>query len=172
MYVLYFQGRAWSIQFEDSNQLDTFLENLLNLRLDILKKNCTSFLQNKGKSEVTLNADSNVQIKVENSKNMTILLQPNKIEWHQILVGLKEDAEIMLFCKNSETFKDILQSEDSEAKTLKLQLKGIVNEEQVPEPKKDMEKYINKVGRAVIPTQQENTKDQSDAMESKNLGKR
>ena len=103
----YFQGRAWSIQFEDSNQLDTFLQHLLNLRQNILNKNCTFFVQNKGQSEVTIQENIKIKIELENNESTDILIQPNEENWHQCLVGLKEDAKIMLLVDDPDILKDI-----------------------------------------------------------------
>ena len=103
----YFQGRAWSIQFEDANQLDTFLQHLLHLRLKILNKEWTFFVQNKGQSEVTIQENIKIKIELENNESTDILIQPNDNNWHQCLIGLKEDAKIMLLADDPEILDDI-----------------------------------------------------------------
>ena len=103
----YFQGRAWSIQFEDANQLDTFLQHLLHLRLKILNKEWTFFVQNKGQSEVTIQENIKIKIELENNESTDILIQPNDKNWHQCLIGLKEDAKIMLLADGPEILDDI-----------------------------------------------------------------
>ena len=103
----YFQGRAWSIQFEDANQLDTFLQHILHLRLKILNKEWTFFVQNKGQSEVTIQENAKIKIELENNESTDILIQPNVNNWHQCLIGLKEDAKIMLLTDNPKILDDI-----------------------------------------------------------------
>ena len=103
----YFQGRAWSIQFEDANQLDTFLQHLLHLRLKILNKEWTFFVQNKGQSEVTIQENIKIKIELENNKSTNILIQPKDNNWHQCLIGLKEDAKIILLADDPEILDDI-----------------------------------------------------------------
>ena len=51
---------------------------------------------------------------------------------------------------------------------LKLQLKGAVKEQIIAAPKKDVGKYINKVGRSVMPSRKtEETKDKTEQNEKR-----
>ena len=75
---------------------------------------------------------------------------------------LKNKYSTQLNQDNSENFKDITKSEDFNSETeIKIQLKGIVKKDDIVEPKKDVEKYINKVGKAVMPiSKPEETKEE------------
>lgn len=83
------------------------MQHLLNLRQNILNKNCTFFVQNKGQSEVTIQENIKIKIELENNESTDILIQPNEENWHQCLVGLKEDAKIMLLVDDPDILKDI-----------------------------------------------------------------
>ena len=167
------QGRAWSIQFEDATKLDNFIGNLLTLRLKTMSKSWTFFIQNKGQSEVILNQNMTIQIKVENNSEMLdIQMNSKDVPWHHCLVGLKDDSKMVLVSTNFENVKDIIKNEDFNPETgISIQLKGIKISNHTAEPKKDVEKYISKVGKAVMPiSKPEETKDLS-AIENQPNGK-
>ena len=77
----------------------------------------------------------------------------------------------MILANDTELFKDIIpESEDSDSETrlLKLQLKGAVKEDKMDAPKKDVGKYINKVGRSVMPSRKaEDIKDKTEQNEKR-----
>ena len=127
-----------------------------------MSKSWTFFIQNKGQSEVILNQNMTIQIKVENnSEILGIQINSKDISWHQCLVGLKDDSKMILVSSNFENVKDIIKNEDFNPDTgIRIHLKGIVKSNHIIEPKKDVEKYISKVGKAVMPiSKPEKTKD-------------
>ena len=123
-----------------------------------MDKDWTYFVQNKGQSEVKISKDTQVKIDVNNNGSFDVLINPNEFIWHQCLIGQKEDCKILIFAKSVETVRDIMKlDDDTNSETiLRLQLKGVVKNEPI-EPKRHVGKYIDKVGKSVMPIKHEGT---------------